>query len=360
MTGLDTYNAMAIQAAGAIASNVVSGRHASRENRKAREWNEKMYYQQLEDNRKNWEMMNEYNLPSAVRQRYEDANLNPLLLYGDGGVSGAVANTAAESGKSGSPSPLGFNAQNPFAGLAMTYLQSKDIEADIALKRSQANLNDKSAEESSSRKENIDFDLAFKKDMQEIEKIYRISEYDLNKSLQSLNIEQKYYLRKQTDKIDAEVQEVYSRIINAKNLNDAQVKDILDRLDLYKQEFPHVIANLDSQTRLNYANAYAARVAAMIQEKTYDDDYIKIIQGKAGQDFLNALKYGTQLDIENGIKGLEFLSRPQNGSPLYKIRNFFDYIIMPSTAILKDAALGTGAVMMGAGRAPFKVAGFKP
>ena len=42
---------------------------------------------QYEKNLEMWNRQNEYNLPSAQRQRLLDAGLNPALMYGSGHIS---------------------------------------------------------------------------------------------------------------------------------------------------------------------------------------------------------------------------------------------------------------------------------
>ena len=147
---LDAYSAAAIQAAGAIGSNIVSGHNASKENRKAREWNEKMYYQQVEDNRKNWLMQQEYNLPSAQVQRLLDAGLSPALMYSNG-TGSIVADSAALGGHSAG-SPANFaHVQNPFGDLANTIAVMRKASAETDLLKSQAEKNRQDVEESKER-----------------------------------------------------------------------------------------------------------------------------------------------------------------------------------------------------------------
>lgn len=65
--------------------------------RESMAWNEKMYEKQLQANRENWRMMNEYNSPSAQMQRFKDAGLNPHLIYGSGGNSGNASGPSQSS-----------------------------------------------------------------------------------------------------------------------------------------------------------------------------------------------------------------------------------------------------------------------
>lgn len=127
--------APAIEAAGAIATSATSGLFGYNQAKKNRAFQERMYNKQVEDNRKNWEMVNEYNLPSAQMQRLLDAGLNPALMYSDG-ASGVVANSAAQGGSLPSGSTGTAQFVNPFQGFTESYARMKALDADIENKRS--------------------------------------------------------------------------------------------------------------------------------------------------------------------------------------------------------------------------------
>lgn len=59
------------------------------QNRKARRWASAMYNKQYEDNIAFWNMQNSYNTPQAQMQRFQDAGLNPNLIYGQGNAGNA-------------------------------------------------------------------------------------------------------------------------------------------------------------------------------------------------------------------------------------------------------------------------------
>lgn len=81
----------AAQLAGAGANAYAQGK----QNKKTRKWNEKMYFQQLNDNLQNWHRQNEYNKPINQMNRLKEAGLNPMLMQGDGNLG---MSTAAPSG----------------------------------------------------------------------------------------------------------------------------------------------------------------------------------------------------------------------------------------------------------------------
>lgn len=121
---LTEAGAMALSAAGSLGSNVAGGLFNVNQARKNRAFQERMFYKQIEETRKNWQMENEYNLPSAQRQRLEDANLNPYLMYGEGAAG------LTSQGSIGSPGlPSGSQAHSQFGNPMLDALQARLITA---------------------------------------------------------------------------------------------------------------------------------------------------------------------------------------------------------------------------------------
>lgn len=128
---------MFIEAAGSIATSATSGLFAANQAKKNRAFQERMYYQQLKDNRENWEMVNRFNLPSAQVARLRDANINPLLYYGQGGISNIATNAPT-----GASAPSGSNAQgarfdNPFSGFTANHVMMEKLQTEIDLLRAE-------------------------------------------------------------------------------------------------------------------------------------------------------------------------------------------------------------------------------
>lgn len=118
----------ALQAVGQVGSGLFAANQA----RKNRKFQERMYYQQLEDNRENWRLQNEYNLPVNQLQRLTDAGLNPLLMYGQGGVSNTVSSpsqgASAPHGAQGDMN-LNTNFGQALAQAAMMQAQIRNLNA---------------------------------------------------------------------------------------------------------------------------------------------------------------------------------------------------------------------------------------
>ena len=118
-----------IEAAGSIASSISSGLFGYNQAAKNRSFQERMYYQQLADNRKNWEMVNQYNLPSAQVARLRDANLSPYLMYSNGNISNVANSSEGASAPSGAQSNVQF--QNPFSGFTVNQAMMAKLDAEI-------------------------------------------------------------------------------------------------------------------------------------------------------------------------------------------------------------------------------------
>lgn len=80
-----------IGAAASVAGQALGGLFTGKANKKTREWNERMYALQKQDNIAQWERNNSYNSPEQQMQRLQKAGLNPNLVYGNG----AVANSSS-------------------------------------------------------------------------------------------------------------------------------------------------------------------------------------------------------------------------------------------------------------------------
>lgn len=81
-----------ISAGAALGGTGISAFSTGNMNRKSRQFSQEMYQRQFNDNVAFWNMQNEYNSPQAQMLRFQDAGLNPNLIYGQGnsGPAGAV------------------------------------------------------------------------------------------------------------------------------------------------------------------------------------------------------------------------------------------------------------------------------
>lgn len=61
-----------------------------RMNRKSMRFSREMYQRQLDDNFRLWQIQNDYNSPQAQMRRFQEAGLNPHLIYGQGNSGNAA------------------------------------------------------------------------------------------------------------------------------------------------------------------------------------------------------------------------------------------------------------------------------
>lgn len=165
-----------------LGGSVGGGLFSANQARKNRAFQERMYNKQVEDNIKFWNMQNEYNLPSAQIERLRNAlpgGLNPLLMYGEGGISGNLAQQQVQSGTAphGSQGSVGsFNTRLDLANLALVEAQAKALN-------SQANVNDSAADLNKSKTAETDFDVMFKNMNMELDRQLKFGQLDLNGAL---------------------------------------------------------------------------------------------------------------------------------------------------------------------------------
>jgi len=120
--------AAAIGAAGGVA-NSLSQAH---QNKKNRQFSREMYDRQKADNLEFWNLQNDYNSPQSQMNRFQEAGLNPHLIYGQGnsGNAGAISTPDVQSPQTRSP-----EWGNAISGAGIPYLMA---QADLQIKQAQA------------------------------------------------------------------------------------------------------------------------------------------------------------------------------------------------------------------------------
>lgn len=97
------------------------------QNRKQRQWNEKMYHWQRSDAINDWVRQNEYNHPSSQMARLREAGLNPNLVYGNGATTTAAPIRSTES-KAWNPKAPEFNPGSSLAAYFETQARQQTID----------------------------------------------------------------------------------------------------------------------------------------------------------------------------------------------------------------------------------------
>jgi ribosomal protein L25 (general stress protein Ctc) len=152
-----------------LAGGLVNALNTNRQNKKSREFSERMYNLQKQDNIAFWNMQNEYNSPQAQMARFRQAGLNPLLVYGQGssGNAGSVATPDVQQAQFRSPEfgnaiqGAGAGFINSFMDMEIKQAQADNIKADTTTKLSQSLLN------SASRDTSV-FNLGIEKEMRDV------------------------------------------------------------------------------------------------------------------------------------------------------------------------------------------------
>lgn len=215
-------------------------------NIKSRKFSREMYGRQRQDALSDWAMQNEYNSPRAQMQRFQEAGLNPNLIYGQQTDSPSVRSSSASGANSQAPEisnrdvtgslMAGYDMRQRSAQTDMIAKQMSLIEEDIKLRQVQQAATIAGTGKTSAEIQRIMFDLGLSKDLRET-------------TIEGKEAEVKK-LRVETDKITIEAaqllitnplkaQELVLDILQKrKNLakTDAEISEINGKVALAKQE----------------------------------------------------------------------------------------------------------------------------
>lgn len=109
-----------------LASNLMNNLFAGRRAKKQYQFDKKLMEKQNQMNIDMWNLQNEYNSPIAQMQRYQDAGLNPNLLYGNGQSSSGNATSSPEQQLARYEAPQ-FEVQG-LENIASTFLQERNLK----------------------------------------------------------------------------------------------------------------------------------------------------------------------------------------------------------------------------------------
>lgn len=128
MAGLTPGQQIGINAASSAIGGVIGLANSALQHKYNKELAEYQYDKQLEM----WDRQNEYNSPTAQRQRLEEAGLNPALMYGHGTVSTGNASTMPQYQQMGVDV-----SSNMLSAMQMLQMASniRNIEADTEKKK---------------------------------------------------------------------------------------------------------------------------------------------------------------------------------------------------------------------------------
>lgn len=349
-----------------VGSNAVGGLFGINQAKKNRAFQERMYNKQVQDTIDFWKMQQDYNLPSAQLQRIQDAGLSGLLMYGEGGLTGNIAGQAPSLPSA----PHGAQAATPSFNTRLDLENIALLDQQMAESKSREYLNYKEAENREAdtglkglQGEQLKIETDFNKDSYELRLDILKSEKDLKDSMFYLNYRQANVLQKQIDVMQKTIENFDSEIESRKNLTDAQVKKFAAEVEQGWRRLTGELKLMNAQARNALANAFAATVNANIAKGLYSDSYIKILQGAAGQEFVNAIRSGDAQVLQNGILAKQFGMTPGFDTSAGQIAFWCKNVVSPITDIAADAAMTAGGVGIAAKsmstlKAPTAVKGF--
>lgn len=129
----------AASAVGSIANTWAQGK----QNKKSREFAREMYEKQKADNLAFWQMQNEYNSPEQQMQRFQEAGLNPNLIYGQQNTASPISTPDVqkpqfESTRPGDTIPAVLSGIDLVTNLEQRQAQTDNIRAQNDVIRQQA------------------------------------------------------------------------------------------------------------------------------------------------------------------------------------------------------------------------------
>jgi hypothetical protein len=165
-----------IGAGAALGGAGIAAASTGSSNRRSQEFTRYMYQTQRRDALSDWNLQNEYNSPQAQMKRFQEAGLNPNLIYGQGnsGNSGAVN---APDHKTPQFQPVfdgrgiesaGLTYMNSMYDLDIKKAQLDNLKAQNQVILQDAILRGSQVMNTDSRTQRQNFDMSFEKNLAEV------------------------------------------------------------------------------------------------------------------------------------------------------------------------------------------------
>ena len=361
-----SLGATAIEGASAVAGAVSSGLFGANQARKNRAFQERMYNKQLEDNRENWRMVNEYNLPSAALQRLIDAGLNPLLYYtgGSGGSSGLTSNIAAPQ-THGAPGNASMPAVNPFQNLGKNIAQLQNLEKQGRLLESEntrtiaeghkavaeahkAEAEAKAVQAKGYRDyyegEGLRSDFEYKTRSLEDRLRYNELQNDFQEALTNTEKFKIDLIKSEYEKNKAAVEDLHNQMSNRDRITEAQVSKMKTEAEQLVKRTAHEIALMDVQARKATAEALKIEYENVLRSmpEWQAAELAKLI----GEAYV-AINEGDAIRIENVMKQYIWDTMPKYTDSSYDYRKWLKNYVEPTTQAIGNLLGGSGAAAIG-------------
>lgn len=159
----------AIAGGASLAGGIVNAFSQAHQNRRSERFSREMYERQYNDNIAFWRMQNEYNSPQAQMQRFQEAGLNPNLVYSQGnpGNASPITTPDVQTPQYRSPewgnaiSAGGLQFLNAIYDLDIKQAQIDNLKAQNTVIQKEAILKDVNARRA-------EFNLGFETDLRDV------------------------------------------------------------------------------------------------------------------------------------------------------------------------------------------------
>lgn len=323
------FGSLAGRAVDAI-SSFTGGLFSANQAKKNRAFQERMYERQLQDNRENWRMEQEYNTPLNQKNRIIEAGLNPLLMY-----EGSLSNVSTGAPQ-GASAPHGDSAKSSFQtnfGQAMLQArmlkaQVENLEADSDKKTAEALLASQNTIKSREEAKGKSYENTYYLETWQLRKEATLAQNNLNKALADTEPYKRKEIEAKISEAQANISYVENEIENKSRLTQQEIKESENRIINANKETAAMVEKLDADARKAYADAYYAEVLARTAN---DPEYRKAYIDKMANEARKLLLEGNAQEIENGLNQWILDQRPEIGSNGYKWRKFLDTWVTPLT-----------------------------
>lgn len=171
---------------GGLVDTVIGGIFQGGQNKKNRQFAEKMYNRQRADSLADWNMNNQYNSAGAQMARLKEAGLNPNLVYGNGGSvmqAATVRSADMEYGKGVAlPGTRLGETLAQSQQLELVRAQTSNVQAQTEVARADEALKTAQAMKTLFEGHHSDFDLQRKEELKRIIFEQGVASLDLTKA----------------------------------------------------------------------------------------------------------------------------------------------------------------------------------
>lgn len=230
----------------AAAEAVMNPVFAHLTNVKQRKFTREMYGRQRQDALADYEMQNTYNSPRAQMQRFQEAGLNPNLIYGQSN-EGATVRSSSSSGGNATPPEIsgrgmreslmqGYDIKQRSAQTDLLAKQLQLMDEDIKLRTAQQWATVAGTGKTHAETEGILFDLGIRKDLRETTIEGKQAEVGrLKAETEKIIMEMAQMALTNPLKVQEMVLDILQKQKNVSK-TDAEINEINARINLAKQE----------------------------------------------------------------------------------------------------------------------------